>query len=467
MKVKHILLLLAVLISNITLAQTNSSQEALEKLIKLMEKDYPGFDEKTKDKVAYEYFKNSLLEKSKSTADEDGLKLLNEFTSYFRDKHIFFLDASNSLLVVKTDKKEVVKNPESFLNKIKISKDTLEGIWKNEDFKIGVIKAKDNTYKGFVISSNDKYWQPNDVLFTLDNKKNLKFFNKDLTFFEDTYSLPNQGTLQFTKLKHYFIKDNQDEYSSVIIKDRISKLQGFYIEKVSEKTTLIRLKSFDYPFVQKIESLIADHKTLIENSEYLIVDLRGNGGGTTTAYPPLLPYIVTGKDRSLNNEFLVTDFLISGLEAYIKRLPDTEESQKEKVQLNKNIAFYKQNMGKFVLNPGEKKVEEYNLEPAIHSPKQIIFLVDKKVGSSAEALLLTAKQSKKVKVMGTPTSGVLDYASARITNFKWKENALVLPTYRSLRLPDFPIDNIGVQPDIYLDHGVEDWVKYAIQYLED
>jgi hypothetical protein len=466
MKVMHIFLTLAILISNITFAQTNNCKEALEKLIKLMEKDYPGFNEKTKNKIAYEYFKSSVLEKAKNTSDKDGLKVLKEYTSYFRDRHIFFLDASNSLLSVKEAKKEVVKNGITSLKRITLSKDTIGGIWKNEQFKVGIVKEQ-NTYKGFVITSDDEYWKPDDVLFTLDNQKNLKYFNKDLTSFEDTYSIEDQEVLRFAKIRSYFIKDNDDRYNVQTIADKINKLEGFYIEKLTPKTTFIKLKSFDYPFVEKIEKLIFDNQTLIKNSENLIVDLRDNGGGTTNAFAPLLPYIMAGKTRSMNIEFLVTDFLISGIENYIKRTPINEKNKEEIEQLHKNIAFYKLNMGEFVLNPGENRVEEYTFEAPSNGPNQVVFLTNNKVGSSAESLLLLAKQSKKVKIIGTPTSGVLDYASARITNFKWSDNALILPTYRNLRLPDFPIDNIGVQPDIYLDKTAGDWVKYAIQYLED
>ncbi len=34
-------------------------------------------------------------------------------------------------------------------------------------------------------------------------------------------------------------------------------------------------------------------------------------------------------------------------------------------------------------------------------------------------------------------------------------------------LPDYPIDNIGVQPDIYLDKSVENWIQFAVNYLEN
>lgn len=94
-------------------------------------------------------------------------------------------------------------------------------------------------------------------------------------------------------------------------------------------------------------------------------------------------------------------------------------------------------------------------------------MIDKRVGSAAENLVLRAKQSKKVKVMGTVTSGGLDYAAARMFNFGCPEYLLQLPTYRSLRLPDFPIDNIGLQPDIFMDRFVKNWIQYAVDYLEN
>ena len=103
---------------------------------------------------------------------------------------------------------------------------------------------------------------------------------------------------------------------------------------------------------------------------------------------------------------------------------------------------------------------------AYKSPRQIAVLTNGAVGSAAENLTLYAKQSKKVKILGRPTEGVLDYADARFFEFGCGNYQLLLPTYRSLRLPDFPIDNIGIQPDIYIDRSVKDWIKFAVDYLE-
>jgi len=466
---KKTIIFLLISLCSLTFAQDKmDSSVALEKLINYTEKNYPGFDEKSKDKILYDHFKNSLLEKSKKITDQkETLDLLKEYLSFFRDRHIFFLDDSNSLKLNKIVKIENLKVTKKTLGRISTSKDSLEGIWKNEEFKIGIQKVKDSLYKGFVITSANKAWKANDVLFTLSTKKRLKLFSSDLTYFDDTYEVKNAEILRFVKTRRFFFKDNNNQLNGEILNQKVNELFGLSVKKMSPRTTLVKLQNFDYPFVEKIEKLINDNKILIENSENLIIDLRDNGGGTTNSMTPILPYIMAGKVRNMNVEYFVSDFYISNQERYVRNLPDTDKYKEEKKNILDNLIFYKKNLGKYVLRPNTRSVETENYEANELSPKQVVVLVNKKVASSAEVLTLLAKQSKKVKILGTPTSGVLDYANAMISNYEYDGHSLILPTYRSLRLPDFPIDNIGVQPDIYLDGTVNDWEEFAMDYLEN
>jgi len=93
--------------------------------------------------------------------------------------------------------------------------------------------------------------------------------------------------------------------------------------------------------------------------------------------------------------------------------------------------------------------------------------VDKKCGSSTEKFVRDAKQSKNVKIMGTTTFGAVDYVSVMEFKIDCPDYSLYMPTVRMMRLPDYPIDNIGIQPDIFLDKFVNDWIKYAKDYLEE
>lgn len=237
------------------------------------------------------------------------------------------------------------------------------------------------------------------------------------------------------------------------------------MKKLNSKTTLITLPSFDYPFVDIIKDLIASNRKQIGGSQNLIIDIRGNSGGTDNAYEMLFPYIITNPIRNMGVEYLATQTLVNGLEGYIKTVHNNKDKQGEIDTVRQWIGLYEKNMGKFV-NLKDNTYSTQRIVKYKRSPGNVIILTDKRVGSSAESFVMKAKQSKKVKILGTVTSGGLDYAAARMFDFGCPEYLLQLPTYRSLRLPDYPIDNIGMQPDIYLDRSIKDWVKFAIDYLE-
>jgi C-terminal processing protease CtpA/Prc len=228
---------------------------------------------------------------------------------------------------------------------------------------------------------------------------------------------------------------------------------------VSEKTVLLCLSSFEHNYVERIKKLLTDNRKAIESSENLIIDVRNNLGGTYDAYVDLLPYIHTNNVRGLGMEFLVTQTLIDGIEGWY----DDEEG---KNRAKEWISIFKKKMGEFV-NTDSTDYYVDTIKLAEHSPKQVVILVNRRTASSGEAFVFDAKQSKKVKILGTPTYGALDYGSASFFDFGCKNYKLMMPTWRSMRLPDYPIDNIGIQPDIYLDKSVKDWVQFAVDYLEN
>ena len=88
--------------------------------------------------------------------------------------------------------------------------------------------------------------------------------------------------------------------------------------------------------------------------------------------------------------------------------------------------------------------------PRDGAPRRIGILIDRPCGSSCEQFLLEARQSFKVKLYGRPTAGALDYSNLRPHTLPSGQRVLWYATSRSLRLPTFPIDAGGVQPDEYL-----------------
>lgn len=442
-------------------------ETALARLITKIENEYPGFEDKTTDKLRYLSFKEKMISDSKNTSESECLKLLRGYLDYFRDKHIY---------LQKSDQPKNNPEKEKYYSKVNITleafnkyllktNDKLEGIWKTPTYKVGILKSG-NQYQGFIIDVDNAYWKPYEVKFNLLKDGKANYYMQDHSLHEDTYKLHDSCILYFSKLQTAFVKDQPGPIlSKEQIEAKINQIEGFYFEKLTDETTLLRISSFMYNNVDRIEKLIMKNRYLLENSENLIIDIRNNGGGTDMAYQKLLPYICTNPIRLIGAQLLATQALIDGLQNWMDNLPDEEQYQADKDRIKRNIKTYRKHLGEFV-GSDSKAVYIDTIKPSVHSPAQIVILANKGTASASESFIYKAKQSKKVKIMGSPTGGVLDYGSARNFNFGCNNYSLSLPTYRSLRLPEYPIDNIGIQPDIYLDKYVEDWIRFAVDYLE-
>lgn len=462
LNLKIIVILFLTFLSIKLSAQENCDcSEMLKELVGKIENNYPGFNDKVKNKTIYESFKKELNSKSKITDLENCKALLKEYINFFQDGHIYFMSNKQQK---KKPKQFVETNYEKLKQLVNRKQDSLLGVWKNEKIKIGIVR-EDSIYKAFYISPINKRRKPNEVLFTLDKGKYTYYFSNQNQF-SDKYLL-NKDTLKLFTLNSAYIRDNREVLNPTEIRNEVWKLEGFYIKKLTSKTTIIKLGSFNYSFVDRISTLISENKNLIENSENLIIDLRGNSGGTTLAGASLYPFILSNNTRNFGSEYYSTKFLINSLENYLKRLKNNKGNKSDIERISSNISKLEENLGKFITYPNEEKVSIIERENSLKSPRQVVILADKNTGSAGESFLFVAKQSKKVKVLGTPTYGALDYASARVMNFNCEGLSIVIPTNRSSRLPDYPIDNIGIQPDIYLDKSIKDWIEYATKYLEE
>jgi hypothetical protein len=469
MKFKIAVLLMMVVFVKIAAAQdTCNCEGTLTKLIVKIESEYPGLAEKTKDSLLYNTLKTNLIAESKITKDTLCLSVLKKYTGFFKDSHIWILPAPKKIIKQPGEPTFKIMNisTKAFKKRIANTTDKLEGVWKADNYTIGIIKTGKDEYTGFVMEADWKFWKPNEIKFKLVKGKHFEYLMQDHSLQEGSYTLYDESIIYFNEVRSAFVKQNPAaKLDSASAEHKINEIEGFYVKKLTAKTTLIRLSNFSYGYVDRIEKLIAQNRAVLEQSENLIIDLRDNGGGTDIAYTKLLPFIMTGPLRYVGVEYLATQTLIDGLETYKNGLKDLEKYKLEIEGINRNIEIFKKNIGKFV-NTEKKAVTIDTIKLEQNSPKQIVILSNKMVGSAAENLLLSAKQSKKVKILGTPSFGVLDYASARFFNFGCSNYQLLLPTYRSLRLPGYPIDNIGIQPDVYLDDSIKDWIYYAVKYLE-
>lgn len=224
------------------------------------------------------------------------------------------------------------------------------------------------------------------------------------------------------------------------------------ISKLDANTLLIRLPTFVWDEKKNIDSVIQVYSTQIKEIPNWIIDLRGNDGGTDYAFSGLLPYLYTNPIQIKPDEYRSSTGNIEILEENLK---DNDLSKEAKAFISNLISLMKAQPNGFV-NPSGKESFEMKLDTVYKYPSKVAILIDRGTASSAESFLITAKQSKKVKVYGENSAGTLDYANTQYFNIPCNDLNLVIPISRSKRLPEHPIDNIGIAPDVRINATTPD-----------
>jgi C-terminal processing protease CtpA/Prc len=123
-------------------------------------------------------------------------------------------------------------------------------------------------------------------------------------------------------------------------------------------------------------------------------------------------------------------------------------------------------IGMFVnLDSVEVSVDTYD---SVYSyPKNVGIIINQNCGSTTEQFLLAAKQSKKVKLFGTPTFGALDISNMNFVDSPCKDYKLGYCLSKSLRIPNFTVDDKGIQPDFFIDRTIPDfkWIDFVESIL--
>ncbi len=236
-------------------------------------------------------------------------------------------------------------------------------------------------------------------------------------------------------------------------------------EKLTDKTTILRIPSFSHSEKKLIDSIIDANRNIILSTENLIIDLRYNGGGSDQSFEKLLPIIYTNPIRSVGVELLSTPLNNQRMIDFMNDPDFTEEDKKwakdALEKLNKHI-------GEFVsVDSTTVTIETY--DTIYPYPKNVGIIINEGNGSTTEQFLLAAKQSQKVKLFGTTTVGVLDISNMYFINSPCNDFKLAYSLSRSMRIPDFTIDDKGIQPDYYIDKTISkyDWIDFVNKILSN
>ena len=247
------------------------------------------------------------------------------------------------------------------------------------------------------------------------------------------------------KFDELYEEDDNDYYPSLIFPN--------------SNTALLTIKTGNIDYKIDLDTLIENNQTRLDSIEHLIIDLRGNSGGGDDTYNNVLPFIYTNPIITHGAYLWTSENNIALFEQYVNNPNVPIETRQE---LETLVRKGKEYPNSFILL-GESETDTLTIDMVKEFPNKVSILIDGECTSATEEFLLKAKQSKKTTIYGyESTGGALDYSNLNPVYTPSEYWYATVPTTRSSRLPKNPVDPNGIEPDVLVDSGVKDLIKFII-----
>lgn len=490
-------LILILCSSEIVRAQANKTQsdcgchETLNQLINKVESNYAGYYIEIRGKRDSEYRQHvkSYRERARRTLPDKCILILRDFIRFFRDGHLFVQEnpkLSDEDVAYLTKNAEQTGRSEAgirrYLDANAKRLDPIEGIWYNRDGqRFGIVrdyKPGRRDFTAIMLSEGVERWQPGQVKAEFkklsDGSYTVVFYNgRHFPLHPDVYSRGSRGGAVIRRNglllhiapttwgKAYPLKPDEQNLIDPIDPRRPM------IRTFDESTVIVIVPSHSPEYAPLLREFVEKYRERILKSENLIIDIRGDEGGSTGTTGALMPFLVTPSKRP--GRYWVGD------ETMILSSPDNIRYFK-KIEsegwLPKNLVERLQtNVGKLITladSGTEEDTPDESDVTATPFPRNVAILLDDGVVSAGEAFLIQAMKYKKVTLFGENSGGVIDYQSTSVMSLAGCPSLGIYFGYpmfaASNRLPLGGVNAKGIPPDVRIGRNVKDPFRFIVNY---
>lgn len=519
MKTKLILLHLLLLINGATFSATFTSQDKAcsctdeFKFLKgYVERNHPAFGDNVNEtnRSQYDEFVDQVGKDIENDPVNDHCILyLKRYLGYFKDNHSQIND--RGVIVDENDEeamKQFFASPrfqererieidllgiETYLSSGKA--DAVEGIYESQDgtYKVALLKNQNDfrDYYGVILESKTKIWEPGQVKFELkilaENRFQGYFYYKFYSLNSESVSLEGNRLGSWKKMG----EDAQEKAVSTSPSNQVPNL--FEFKKIDAQTGYISIRTFDGYFKNQFDSLFQTHENDIMSLPKLIIDVRGNGGGSDALLAAFYPLFYTDTIKTeLPQIYATNDNLKTYKELYENMKADSLRYGRGTIEGFERMIGKMQNAGEgeFInmFDPMDGQIDEMSLgfgsqvfqfhstmsknnryrliyspqKAALPSkPEKIVVLMDRECASTCENFILLASQSKKVITYGDNSGGYKGYGNVFTVKTPMGYN-LNLTTTRYEEQAKYEF--VGIPPMIRAGQN-EDWIEKAVELL--
>lgn len=232
------------------------------------------------------------------------------------------------------------------------------------------------------------------------------------------------------------------------------------LQFIESSTAVLTIKTCNLAYKPDLDSLLTSNEERLRQTEHLIIDLRGNAGGGDAMFDLLVPYLYTGPILLHNAELWSS---ANNIQLFVDLLENPDVPNDLKPGIERIVSAGRNNPNSFVAMT-EHRIDTLMMNEVLDYPKRVSVVIDDNCKSATEQFLLLAKQSAKVTVYGkTASGGALDYSNLNFVVTPSGYWYASVPTTRTTRIPEQPVDPNGIAPDVFIGRDVKDVISWLIE----
>ena len=458
--------------------------EELDSLVQKVESNYVGYRLllPTLDRSRYEASKAEIRRAAAAAGDEDCFSTLRRYVAQFDDGHLFLTEQPElsdeeaaRLAAAAETLPWAEESVRTYLDTHAAELDPVEGIWYSDTARFGIVRERNSPRRDFVaivLAGGGAAWKPGQVKAELKRRADGSF---EVRYYYGDHSLHHlEGTLHKGLLlrmapvmwgKSYPVRP-----ADAGLLDPANP-RSPTLKQLGRGAWVISMPSHDGPYRAPLEKLIAEHLDQLLTSELIVVDLRGNEGGSSQTSAPLAPFHESTRNRPRRG-YTGREVVVSSPDL-IRYYENLAKSMEPGGAYEKRFLALVERMRR---EPGQVLVTDvWGNPPAPPAPPpepylrptHFAILMDGGAVSAAEAFVLSAWDSERVTLFGSPSGGSIDYQSVAIVPLDCRRHALALgfPTLGgSEHLPAGGFNAEGIPPDVSIGPEVADPLQFVVDY---
>jgi hypothetical protein len=329
----------------------------------------------------------------------------------------------------------------------------IEGLWEIRGqgtyYRMRIARNSEGNVTGIVEKADSIFWFPGQVKLVVKQQEGnyyrVRYFARDHVGTDLVVNIDADGLLICGP---YGIWQRVGDESFSKRNDSLVKAKNRPgVSMLASGTAYLRVPSFDISVKNALESILAANQELLQ-SENMVIDIRNNTGGSTLVSGQLLNYILDGPIEHGGSKFLSS----------AQNLADIDSMYHRPAVIHYYKQFMKDRIERMAKHPDSLVVfterQTYTPDSIYPTPKHVYIITNKASASTSEIFVLQARQSKKVKVVGDYTAGLIDYLDLSL------DRTLPCPLFyyrtpmtRADHVNTQPLDPTGIEPSILVPAG--------------